>query len=88
MEEEDFYNTRRNAIINEYAMRDENGQIVVYDDGTIRLVEEKIKEANNAILELNNVEVDVPNIKFSLAELEEIKLSVADMFALDEFIEE
>ncbi len=86
--EEEFYNTKRNEIINTYAVRDENGQIVVSDDGTISIVKEKIGEANAAMIELNSLEVDAPNIRFTLDELEGLELSVADMFALDAFIEE
>ena len=54
----------------------------------IRIVEDKIAEAEKAMRELNEIEVEVPNIKFTLDELDELKLSVADMFALDAFIEE
>ena len=86
--EEEFYNNKRNEIINEYAVRDENEQIVVSDDGMISIVKDKIDEANAALQELNNIEVEVPNIRFTLAELDELKLSVADMFVLDAFIEE
>ena len=88
MVEEEFYNEKRNEIINEYAVRDDNGQIAVSDDGMIRIVEDKIAEAEKAMRELNEIEVEVPNIKFTLDELDELKLSVADMFALDAFIEE
>lgn len=86
--EEEFYNEKRNEIINKYAMRNENGQIMVSDEGMIRIIKDKIDEANNAFKELNDIEVEAPNIKFTLAELEELKLSVADMFVLDAFIEE
>ena len=86
--EEEFYNEKRNEIIREYAVRDENGQIVVSDDGMIGIIPDKLKEAEVAMADLNNIEVDAPNIRFSLAELEELKLSVADMFVLDAFIEE
>lgn len=86
--EEEFYNEKRNEIIREYAVRDENGQIVVSDDGMIGIIPDKLKEAEVAMVDLNNIEVDMPNIRFTLAELEELKLSVADMFVLDAFIEE
>lgn len=86
--EEEFYNNKRNEIINEYAVRDENGQISVSDDGMISIVKDKIQEAEMALKELNEIEVEVPNIRFTLDELDELKLSVADMFALDAFIEE
>jgi RNA-binding protein YlmH len=86
--EEEFYNGKRNELINEYALRDENGQVVVSDEGMVRIVEDKISDANKALTELNGIEVEMPSIKFSLAELEELKLSVEDMFVLDAFIEE
>lgn len=87
-DEEEFYNNKRNEMINMYAQRDENGQIVVSDDGMISIMSDKIDEAQAALQELNSIEVKVPNIKFTLAELDELKLSVADMFVLDAFIEE
>lgn len=87
-EDEEFYNNKRNEIINEYAVRDENGQISVSDDGMINIIQDKIPEAERALRELNEIEVDAPNIKFTLDELDELKLSVADMFALDAFIVE
>lgn len=86
--EEEFYNNKRNEIINEYAVKDENGQIVVSDDSMISIMQDKIDEANAALHDLNNIEVEAPSIRFTLAELDELKLSVADMFALDAFIEE
>lgn len=86
--DEEFYNNKRSEIINEYAVRDENGQIVMSDDGMISIMQDKIPEAEKALRELNEIEVDAPNIKFTLDELDELKLSVADMFALDAFIVE
>ena len=86
--EEEFYNTKRNEIIDMYAVKDENGQVAVSNDGIITIVPDKIPEANVAMMELNSIEVEAPNIKFTLDELEGLELSVADMFALDAFIEE
>jgi len=86
--EEEFYNTKRNEIINTYAIKDENGRLVVSDDGMINIVPDKIDEANIALRELNNIEVEMPNIRFALDELEGLELSPADMFAIDAFIEE
>ena len=86
--EEEFYNTKRNEIIDMYATKDENGQVVVSEDGMIQIVPDKIDAANAALQELNGIEVEVPNIRFTLDELDGLELSVADMFALDAFIEE
>jgi hypothetical protein len=86
--EEEFYESKRNEIINTYAVKDENGQIVVGNDGMVDIIPDKIDEANAAMMELNALEVEVPSIRFALDELEGLELSVADMFALDAFIEE
>ena len=87
--EEEFYNQKRNDIINQYADRDENGQIKLSEDGNmIIILPEKLAEAESAMLELNNIEVEIPNIRFNLSELEELKFSVQEMFFLDAFIEE
>ena len=86
--EEEFYNTKRNEIIDAYAVKDENGQVAVSDDGMINIVPDKINEANAALMELNGVEVEMPNVRFTLDELDGLELSVSDMFALDAFIEE
>lgn len=86
--EEEFYNTKRSEIIDMYAVKDENSQVVVSDDGMIKIVPDKISEANVAMQELNGIEVEAPSVRFTLDELEGLELSVADMFALDAFIEE
>lgn len=86
--DEEFYNKKRREIIEMYAVRDENGQVAVSQDGMITIEPGKIDEANAAVQELNNIEVDMPSVRFALTELEELKLSVADMFVLDAFIEE
>lgn len=86
--EEEFYNMKRNEIIDTYATKDENGQIVTDDNGMIVIIKDRIADANKAMNDLNNIEVDVPNIKFTLDELDSLELSVAEMFTLDAFIEE
>ena len=86
--DEEFYDNKRREIIETYAVRDDNDQVAISQDGMITIVPGKIDEANAAIAELNNIEVDMPSVRFTLAELEELKLSVADMFVLDAFIEE
>ncbi len=86
--EEEFYNNKRIDIINTYAEKDDNGQPIINDNGSIRIVQDKLAEANAAMNELNGMDVEKPNIKFALSELEELQLSVADMYLLDEFIEE
>jgi hypothetical protein len=86
-QEENFYNTTRRNIIEEFAERNENG-VIINNDGMINIIPDKIDEAQKAMTDLNEIDVDVPNVKFTLDELSEIKLSVQDIAVLDGFIEE
>lgn len=85
--EEAFYNDKLKQLIEEYALRDENGQIAT-KDGNIRLMPAKIQDFNNAANELQETEVEAPNVQFKISELEQIKLSVTDLYALDDFVTE
>ena len=82
-----FYNNKRKEIVDLYAEKDENGQPVV-ENGMIRIYADKTSEASAAMQELESMEVEAPNIRFTLAELEGLELSIADMYALDAFIDE
>ena len=85
--EKDFYEKKKSEIINTYAARDNDGNIIITDNGMISIIPNKVDEANAALKELNNVKIEIPNLKFRLSELSELKLSVADMFVLEEFID-
>lgn len=84
-QEEAFYNQKMNEIIEEFAQRNDQGNIES-DNGHIKIQTERIDEANQAVRDLQSVDIEVPSVKFTLDELSEIKLSVADIMALDEFI--
>lgn len=86
-QEEAFYNQKMGEIIEEYAKRDEKGSIININ-GQIKLTEETASVAQQKVADLRSIDVEVPNIKFTLDELSEIKLSVADIAAIDEFIKE
>lgn len=86
-QEEVFYNQKMGEIIEEYAKRDENG-VIININGQIKLIEETASEAQQKVADLRGIDVEAPNVKFTLDELSEIKLSVADIAMLDEFIEE
>lgn len=86
--EEEFYNMKRNEIIQEYAVKDENGQVIADERGMVKIAPDMVAKANAAMQELNALEVEAPNVRFTLAELEGLEVSAADMFALDDFIDE
>lgn len=85
--EEDFYNKKINELVDKYGERDGENKLIHTDTG-VKIQEDKISICNLELQEIEDVEVDTPDITFTLDELSEIKLSVRDMFFLQDFIAE
>ena len=86
--DEDFLNEKMQGIIEEFGERDENNEFTKLENGGIRIRPDKQKECMDKTIELDETEVDNPNITFTLDELDELKLSIVDMDALNPFIKE
>ena len=86
-QEEQFYNQKMQEIIDEFGEKSD-GKFVTDNNGNVKIIADRIDDAHKAINELRDIEVDTPNIVFTLDELSEIKLSVMDMVALEELIKE
>lgn len=58
--EVEFFNGKLSALLEEYALRDENNNFKLSDDETgVLLKPESLEESKEKILELNTMEVDV-----------------------------
>ena len=82
-----FYKEKLTKIIEEYGERAEDGSIKMIDNN-FKIKENEIENFNKAYFELEEIEIELPNIKFNLNELEEIKISPAELYILDNLIEE
>lgn len=85
--EERFFNEKLKEIINLYGEKDDKGNLIPLDGG-IKIKDDEREECNNALEELDSVEVEMPTVDFTLEELNEIKLSIEDMVALSDFIKD
>lgn len=83
-----FFETSMGQIIQKYGKKDENGEIERTEDGNYKIEQEKLSECSAEIQELYNLEVDLPDYKFSLDDLEFLKLSLAQIGILMPFIKE
>ena len=71
----EFFIEKTREVILKYAEKDENGNLVQTEDGNIRIQTGKIEEANKAMMELNDIEVEDINITFTLDELESLSIA-------------
>lgn len=83
----DFYQEKFNAILTEYGEKDDNGQLIQENNG-IKIQDGKMEECTSKVNELNNTEIELPKIKFTLEELRPYNFSVIDMAKIDELIQE
>lgn len=83
-EEEKFYVQELNKIIQEYAERDEAGDIITVND-SVKMSETKKEQWKEKLNELQNIEIDY-SISFSLSELEPFSFSISDMTVLGNYI--
>jgi hypothetical protein len=84
--ESDNYRNLFRQILDEYAEKNEDGSFVFSEDGTnVILKKDHIKEANEKVSELNQLEVDVP-YTFDLKEFENLEISLEDLSPLMDII--
>lgn len=84
-----FFQEKMQEIITTYSEKDENGDPVLTEDGaSIKIQESKVAECQQEINELNNVEVDIHDIYFTIEELESLSLTTQQVYALMPLIKE
>ena len=84
--ESDNYRNLFRQILDEYAEKNEDGSYVFSKDGTNVIIQKDyIKEANEKVSELNQLEVDVP-YTFDLREFENLEISLEDLAPLMDII--
>jgi hypothetical protein len=85
----EFYQTSFRNIVSEFAQVDENGNFIPTEDGQgVKIKEGTEIECNTRLMELNNLDVELPDIKFTIDELEGCELTPAEMVKFLPFIED
>jgi hypothetical protein len=84
-----FYREKLHAIVQEFGEMDEEGKPAVTDDGNgIKLRPGTEDQCFNAMKELQELEVTLPDIKFHIEDFGNVELNMAEMTAILAFIEE
>ena len=87
--ESSFYQQKFSEIINEFGKRDENGKLVYSSDKTsIEIEDARRDECLQKIEELQNLEIDISGIDFTIEELEGLNLTISEVECLMPFIKE
>lgn len=86
--EGEFYSTKFQEIVNTYARKDENGDLIFSEDGEqIMIQDDKIGECNQALSELQKLEVEVDNYNLTIDDLgEDLECTPDELDALMPFL--
>lgn len=83
-----FYQNKFSEIVNDFSEKDENNQPVLTENGQgIKIDPSRIKEAEEKLLELNNIDVNF-DITLSLDDLDNLEISISDMQILSQILQE
>ena len=84
----DFYQEQFRNLIMEYSKKDEQGNPLPTKDGQgVLLAEETMSEAYAKLSELHDIDVELPDTKFSVDDFDKVELSPEEMLVIMPFIE-
>ncbi len=86
--EGEFYSNKFQEIVDTYAKKDENGQIVFSEDGNQIMIQDgKIEECNQALSDLQELTVEIDNCNLTIDDFgEEVECTPEDLEALMPFL--
>lgn len=84
-----FYQESFRGLLLEFGKKDEDGNLVPTSDGQgIQLAPDSMDAAYEKLSELQELEVSLPDTKFSLSDFETVELSTEEIYVIIPFIEE
>ena len=86
--EGEFYSNKFQEIVDTYAKKDDNGQIVFSDDGNQIMIQDgKIEECNQALEDLQALTVEIDNCNLTIDDFgDDIECTPEDLEALMPFL--
>lgn len=88
LNEIDIFEQQKQSLIESYAELDDNKNLIISDNGGIKIKEEYVQECIKKINQINELQITFPDIYFSLDELEPLGLTLEELELLDPFIKD
>ena len=85
-DEEYIYQEQLKLNCESFFEKDSNDQPITSSDGAFKIKADKTAECYFLINQMNNLEVQIPDIYFSLDELEPLNLTLGELSVLEPFI--
>ena len=79
---------KQRAGLQQYFEKDEKGNPIILEDGGVKIDMSKYDELKQAIEEIESIDIQIPDIYFSLDELSDLGLTLGELSVLETFIKE
>lgn len=87
-EDERFYETKRKELIEKFATKDEQGNLIV-ENNQCRFTNENLEEINKQLVELAETKVEIPeSLKFTEQELDKMEFTIEEVSVIYDLIKE
>ena len=86
--EMETFSEQRRKIVNEYSLKDENGEIKADENGNIQITPDRIQEFNTEFTNLLNTEVEINADKLPMDSIDDFEVSPQQMLNIEMFFEE
>lgn len=86
LEEQEIFQEQIQVNCSEFFERDENGNPLINDDGGYKIKKDKINECYTLMNRMTSLQIQIPDIYFSLDELTELDLTLGELVPLEPFI--
>lgn len=84
----EIYEEQKESLIQSYAEFDDKGQLIVSEQGGIKIKQDCLEDCARKIEEINALQITFPDIYFSLDELEPLGLTLGELELLEPFIKD
>lgn len=86
LEEQEIFQEQIQVNCSEFFERDDNGNPLINDDGGYKIKKDKINECYSLMNKMTSLQIQIPDIYFSLDELTELDLTLGELMPLEPFI--
>ena len=82
-----LFDKQRSEIAQEFGEKDASGQLVLTEEGNVKIIESKIKECNEKLASIFNTVIEINADKISYSIFEGINIAPAEALALEPIID-
>lgn len=83
-----FYKQEFDKLIGEYSQKDDKGEYVYLEDGSVAIDPDRVNECSAAMKDLENLQVEIPDYSMTMNCIGDLKLTLEQFNLLKPFVKD